>query len=342
MKEWTLGPKHERPDTNTSGVGQTAAPQRTFCAHCGAESAVVGARFCSACGLPLPGHVAGPAEPVGSSEAAERTPQLKRVIRVREFNSLNAYESWLRAAGTAVQIVNMSTTKRWGFWTGFLGGAKTYTVTFEEQLPDGGRAVSPSSARKDWLIASGLFLAFVLTGLILVHLYPPSETPALLSDQDSEASIVSLNLTCTYQDRRDVGLALCVHAALTNNTDEHLKLIGPELDFYDQNGGLIAWPNGVLLNFDEKHSENIDTLERLLSAHETVNLEGCVINNLGGHTAHSVMYKVMASGLANSLLNSAIENQSNCASVPRKHARKHSSASPKSQPSSEEVDAPHD
>jgi len=229
MKEWTLGPRHERPDTS-SGVGQTAAPQRAFCAHCGAESAGAGARFCSGCGLPLPSREAAPAESVGSSEAPE-TPKLNRVVRVKEFNSLNAYQNWLHAAGTGVQIINMSTTKRWGFWTGFLGGAKTYTVTFEELLPDSGPA--PSSLRfRDWLPAL-LFVIFLIVGWLLsLYETKPSEgISGVPSDQSSESSIVNVDLTCAYQDRPDYGVCIWVHAVLRNNTDEQLKLVGPELDF---------------------------------------------------------------------------------------------------------------
>ncbi len=36
--------------------------------------------------------------------------------------------------GDKVRILNVSTTKRWSLWTGFLGDAKTYTVTYE-QIP---------------------------------------------------------------------------------------------------------------------------------------------------------------------------------------------------------------
>lgn len=35
--------------------------------------------------------------------------------------------------GEKVTIINVSTTKRWSIWLGFLGDAKTYTVTYEEK-----------------------------------------------------------------------------------------------------------------------------------------------------------------------------------------------------------------
>ena len=62
---------------------------------------------------------------------AEWTGAMAAVI---EFKSGRAYEFWLLAMGNKVRILNVSTTKRWSLWTGFLGDAKTYTVTYE-QIP---------------------------------------------------------------------------------------------------------------------------------------------------------------------------------------------------------------
>ncbi len=52
--------------------------------------------------------------------------------KVAEFKSKQDYEAWLAQSGDAVRVVNVSTTKRWSAWSGFLGDTKTYTVTYEE------------------------------------------------------------------------------------------------------------------------------------------------------------------------------------------------------------------
>lgn len=51
--------------------------------------------------------------------------------RVVEFKSQVEYDRWLNAQGEQVKIINVSTTKRWSLWNGFLGDNKTYTVTYE-------------------------------------------------------------------------------------------------------------------------------------------------------------------------------------------------------------------
>ena len=51
--------------------------------------------------------------------------------RVVEFKSQAKYNEWLNAYGGQVKIINVSTTKRWSLWNGFLGDNKTYTVTYE-------------------------------------------------------------------------------------------------------------------------------------------------------------------------------------------------------------------
>lgn len=51
--------------------------------------------------------------------------------KVAEFKSKADYEKWLKSQGADVKIINVSTTKRWSLWTGFLSDAKTYTVTYE-------------------------------------------------------------------------------------------------------------------------------------------------------------------------------------------------------------------
>jgi hypothetical protein len=56
--------------------------------------------------------------------------------RVVEFKTQVAYEQWLNERGDEVRIINVSTTPRWSLWDGFMGGAKTYTVTFEELNED--------------------------------------------------------------------------------------------------------------------------------------------------------------------------------------------------------------
>jgi hypothetical protein len=52
--------------------------------------------------------------------------------KVIEFRDTDDYEAWLRAQGDRVRVVATNTTKRWTPMLGFLGNAKTYTVTYEE------------------------------------------------------------------------------------------------------------------------------------------------------------------------------------------------------------------
>ncbi|HVP43271.1 MAG TPA: zinc ribbon domain-containing protein [Terriglobales bacterium] len=54
-------------------------------------------------------------------------------LKVKEFRSTREYSSWLNKSGNSVRVVNVSTTKRWSLFTGFLGDNKTYTVTYEDQ-----------------------------------------------------------------------------------------------------------------------------------------------------------------------------------------------------------------
>lgn len=50
---------------------------------------------------------------------------------VIEFKSERAYQFWLQGMGDRIRVLDVSKTKRWSLWTGFLGNAKTYTVTYE-------------------------------------------------------------------------------------------------------------------------------------------------------------------------------------------------------------------
>ena len=51
---------------------------------------------------------------------------------VIEFKSKRAYQFWLQEMGDRIRILDVSTTKRWSLWTGFLGNAQTYAVTYEQ------------------------------------------------------------------------------------------------------------------------------------------------------------------------------------------------------------------
>lgn len=65
---------------------------------------------------------------------------------VIEFKSGRAYEFWLQAMGDRVRILNVSTTKRWSPWIGFLGDTKTYTVTYEQISRANPQSVHPQPA----------------------------------------------------------------------------------------------------------------------------------------------------------------------------------------------------
>src|SRR5258708_32805731 len=62
--------------------------------------------------------------------------------QVREFRSTNDYQRWLREAGSTVRVLATTSSKRWSLATGFLGDAKTITVTFE---PAADAAAAPST-----------------------------------------------------------------------------------------------------------------------------------------------------------------------------------------------------
>lgn len=62
-------------------------------------------------------------------------------VQVIEFKSQRQYNQWLQTKGNAIRVVNVSTTKRWSPWTGFLGDNKTYSVTYEEEAA---RAATPA------------------------------------------------------------------------------------------------------------------------------------------------------------------------------------------------------
>jgi hypothetical protein len=53
-------------------------------------------------------------------------------VQVAEFKSHNEYSQWLQRTSNQIRVVNVSTTKRWSPWTGFLGDNKTYTITYEQ------------------------------------------------------------------------------------------------------------------------------------------------------------------------------------------------------------------
>jgi hypothetical protein len=88
------------------------------------------------------------------------------VTRVCEFSNLHAYERWLAKAGSSVKVVNLSTTKRWGFWWGFLGGAKSYTVTY--QLPARAKVGVGQSARGEKAIAVVVLGLLFIIGLAVL------------------------------------------------------------------------------------------------------------------------------------------------------------------------------
>jgi len=55
-------------------------------------------------------------------------------VQVIEFKSQNECNQWLQAMSDKITTVNVSTTKRWSLWSGFLGDNKTYTVTYEDDV----------------------------------------------------------------------------------------------------------------------------------------------------------------------------------------------------------------
>jgi hypothetical protein len=56
---------------------------------------------------------------------------MSKPTKVIEFKSKGEYEKWLSENSGMVKVIDVSTTKRWSLWTGFLGDKKTYTVTYQ-------------------------------------------------------------------------------------------------------------------------------------------------------------------------------------------------------------------
>jgi hypothetical protein len=56
---------------------------------------------------------------------------MPKPTKVIEFKSKGEYEEWLSKNSEKIKVIDVSTTKRWSFWTGFLGDKKTYTVTYQ-------------------------------------------------------------------------------------------------------------------------------------------------------------------------------------------------------------------
>jgi hypothetical protein len=64
---------------------------------------------------------------------------------VAEFRSTSQYDSWLADWGDDIEIIDVSTQKRWSLWSGFLGDSKTYSVTFqgpEDAVPSTSNALA--------------------------------------------------------------------------------------------------------------------------------------------------------------------------------------------------------
>jgi hypothetical protein len=66
-----------------------------------------------------------------ASNASDPVNETGQRIAVREFTNTNDYNEWLRRWGSEITILSVNTTKRWSLMTGFLGNAKTITVTYE-------------------------------------------------------------------------------------------------------------------------------------------------------------------------------------------------------------------
>jgi len=61
------------------------------------------------------------------------TLQEVKMAKVIEFKTEEEYNEWLQKKGKEIKIISVNTNKRWSLWTGYLGNAKTYTITYEEK-----------------------------------------------------------------------------------------------------------------------------------------------------------------------------------------------------------------
>lgn len=94
-------------------------------------------------------------------EQAKTEPVSTHVI---EFYSRAGYHRWLLNRHGQVRILSVATTKRWGFGLGFLGDAKTFTVTYEGQPPARGEQQdAPAGAVLLLLVIAAIaFVVFIL------------------------------------------------------------------------------------------------------------------------------------------------------------------------------------
>jgi zinc-ribbon domain len=135
-----------------------------YCSHCGAEVTTLRARFCKACGAALAGNE--PAQIVA--------PQPVGVVKVLEFQYRSGYAGWLQANQGKVKVINVA-TKRWGLAFGFLGRAKTYTVTYEVSAET---EKADEKARKEQNIVLGVTVLVI--GLIVLLIWIEAQHGVLL------------------------------------------------------------------------------------------------------------------------------------------------------------------
>lgn len=130
-----------------------------YCSHCGAQVTTLKARFCKECGTALANN-----EPAQIVQPQPVQPQPVGVIKVKEFQHQSGYAGWLQANQGKVKVISVATTKRWGLAFGFLGRAKTYTVTYEVS------AETDKNEENAKLVVFGL-MALGFLGLIIWSLY---------------------------------------------------------------------------------------------------------------------------------------------------------------------------
>ena len=92
-----------------------------------------------------------------------------QITNIREFRYQSDYQRWLDRAGERIQVINVSTTKRWSLMARFPVHADVYVLTYKIGKDDEDKI----KREEQWENLVSILLVSALLGvpLILVYLY---------------------------------------------------------------------------------------------------------------------------------------------------------------------------